>query len=79
MELGSYGHPNSSLPLPKKKLMTTPLIALYVAMPFTDSVARITVLSGWLFVTKHPESVAREKTTDMSDMQADPIVVFQKR
>ena len=48
-------------------------------MPFTDSVARLTVLSGWLFVTKHPESVAREKTTDMSDMQADPIVVFQKR
>ncbi|XP_043198443.1 acyl-CoA Delta-9 desaturase-like [Amphibalanus amphitrite] len=34
---------------------------------------------GWLFVAKHPESVAREKSTDMSDMLADPVVVFQKR
>ena len=36
-------------------------------------------LTGWLFVTKHPDSIAREKTTDMSDMAADPVVVFQKR
>ncbi|XP_066994129.2 acyl-CoA Delta-9 desaturase [Anabrus simplex] len=34
---------------------------------------------GWLMVRKHPEVIAKGKTVDMSDLEADPIVMWQKR
>uniref|UniRef100_A0A336MI11 CSON002025 protein n=1 Tax=Culicoides sonorensis TaxID=179676 RepID=A0A336MI11_CULSO len=34
---------------------------------------------GWLMVKKHPAVIAKGKTIDMSDMEADPIVMFQKK
>lgn len=33
---------------------------------------------GWLFLTPHPEVVAKRKIIDMSDLEADPIVMWQK-
>lgn len=32
---------------------------------------------GWLLCRKHPEVFAKGKTLDMSDLYADPIVMFQ--
>ena len=34
---------------------------------------------GWLFMTPHPDVVAKRKTADVSDLEADPIVMWQKR
>lgn len=34
---------------------------------------------GWLFLTPHPEVVAKRKIVDLSDLHADPIVMWQKR
>jgi stearoyl-CoA desaturase (delta-9 desaturase) len=34
---------------------------------------------GWLMVRKHPDVIAKGKTIDLSDLEADPIVRFQKK
>lgn len=34
---------------------------------------------GWLFTTPHPDVVAKRSVVDMSDLEADPIVMWQKR
>ena len=34
---------------------------------------------GWLFTTPHPDVVAKREAVDMSDLEADPIVMWQKR
>ena len=34
---------------------------------------------GWLFTTPHPDVVLKRKAVDMSDLEADPIVMWQKR
>ncbi|XP_055676503.1 acyl-CoA Delta-9 desaturase [Lutzomyia longipalpis] len=34
---------------------------------------------GWLFLTPHPNVVDKRKTIDMSDLEADPIVMWHKR
>jgi len=34
---------------------------------------------GWLFTTPHPDVVAKRKAADVSDLEADPIVMWQKR
>ncbi|EFN78053.1 acyl-CoA Delta(11) desaturase [Harpegnathos saltator] len=34
---------------------------------------------GWLFTTPHPDVVAKRTAVDMSDLEADPIVMWQKR
>ncbi|XP_011698188.1 PREDICTED: acyl-CoA Delta(11) desaturase [Wasmannia auropunctata] len=34
---------------------------------------------GWLFTTPHPDVVAKRKAVDMSDLEADSIVMWQKR
>ncbi|XP_034944269.1 acyl-CoA Delta(11) desaturase [Chelonus insularis] len=34
---------------------------------------------GWLFTEPHPDVVAKRKAVDMSDLIADPIVMWQKR
>ncbi|XP_034253876.1 acyl-CoA desaturase-like [Thrips palmi] len=34
---------------------------------------------GWLMVHKHPDVRAKGKIVDVSDLEADPIVMFQKR
>lgn len=32
---------------------------------------------GWVMVRKHPDVTKKGKTIDMSDLKADPIVMFQ--
>ncbi|KAG8036724.1 hypothetical protein G9C98_004046 [Cotesia typhae] len=34
---------------------------------------------GWLFITPHPDAVAKREAVDMSDLIADPIVMWQKK
>lgn len=34
---------------------------------------------GWLFLTPHPDVVEKRKVIDMSDLQADKIVMWQKK
>ncbi|KAK7901374.1 hypothetical protein WMY93_018143 [Mugilogobius chulae] len=34
---------------------------------------------GWLLVRKHPEVVEQGKKLDLSDLKADPVVMFQRR
>ncbi|KAH9392331.1 suppressor of clathrin deficiency, partial [Tyrophagus putrescentiae] len=34
---------------------------------------------GWLLVRKHPEVIRKGRTVDLSDLLADPIVMFQRR
>ncbi|XP_018908758.2 acyl-CoA Delta-9 desaturase [Bemisia tabaci] len=34
---------------------------------------------GWLMVRKHPDVIAKGKLVDMSDMNADPLIMFQKK
>lgn len=34
---------------------------------------------GWLLVKKHPQVIKSGKTIDMSDLEADPLVMFQHR
>ncbi|KRT81554.1 hypothetical protein AMK59_5873, partial [Oryctes borbonicus] len=34
---------------------------------------------GWLFLTPHPDVVVKRKVVDMSDLEADPIVMWQKK
>lgn len=34
---------------------------------------------GWLMCRKHPDVALKGKTIDMSDLQADPVVAFQKK
>lgn len=34
---------------------------------------------GWLFTTPHPEVIAKRRAIDMSDLEADPIIMWQKR
>ncbi|KAL6426378.1 hypothetical protein ACFW04_009105 [Cataglyphis niger] len=34
---------------------------------------------GWLFITPHPDVVDKRKAVDMSDLEADSIVMWQKR
>ncbi|XP_006624917.1 acyl-CoA Delta(11) desaturase [Apis dorsata] len=34
---------------------------------------------GWLFITPHPDVVSKRKTVDMSDLEADRLVMWQKR
>lgn len=34
---------------------------------------------GWLMSKKHPLVIAKGKTIDMSDLEADSLVMFQKR
>lgn len=33
---------------------------------------------GWLMCKKHPDVKAKGQTIDMSDIEADPVVMFQK-
>jgi len=34
---------------------------------------------GWLLCRKHDDVKTKGKTVDMSDLEADPVVMFQKR
>ena len=34
---------------------------------------------GWLLIKKHPDVKNKGKTLDMSDLEADPIVMWQKK
>ncbi|XP_030369653.1 stearoyl-CoA desaturase 5 [Scaptodrosophila lebanonensis] len=34
---------------------------------------------GWLFLTPHPKVIAKRKVIDMSDLEADPVVMFQRK
>lgn len=34
---------------------------------------------GWLLVRKHPDVKEKGKTLDTSDLDADPVVMFQKK
>lgn len=34
---------------------------------------------GWIFVKKHPEVLKRGKTIDISDVEKNPILMFQKK
>ena len=34
---------------------------------------------GWLMVRKHPDVFTKGKTVDMSDLERDPIVMWQKK
>lgn len=34
---------------------------------------------GWLMLTPHPQVVEKRKIIDMSDLEQDPIVMFQKK
>ncbi|XP_011863272.1 PREDICTED: acyl-CoA Delta(11) desaturase-like, partial [Vollenhovia emeryi] len=34
---------------------------------------------GWLLIRKHPDVISKGATIDMSDLEKDPIVVFQRR
>ena len=34
---------------------------------------------GWLMIKKHPDVKLKGKTIDMSDLEADPVVMFQKK
>lgn len=34
---------------------------------------------GWLMVRKHKDVLIKGKTVDLSDLEADPVVMFQKR
>jgi stearoyl-CoA desaturase (Delta-9 desaturase) len=34
---------------------------------------------GWLYVKKHPEVIAAGRTLDFSDLERDPVVMFQDR
>lgn len=34
---------------------------------------------GWLMVKKHPDVKEKGKSIDMSDIEADPVVMWQKR
>lgn len=34
---------------------------------------------GWLFTTPHPDVILKQKAVDMSDLEADPIIMWQKR
>ena len=34
---------------------------------------------GWLMVRKHPDVITKGRTIDLSDLEQDPIVVWQRR
>lgn len=34
---------------------------------------------GWVVLTPHPEVVEKRKVIDMRDLEADPVVMFQKK
>jgi stearoyl-CoA desaturase (delta-9 desaturase) len=34
---------------------------------------------GWLMMRKHPDVIAKGKTIDLSDLEADPVVMFQHK
>jgi len=34
---------------------------------------------GWLLVRKHPDVISKGVTVDMSDLEKDPVVVWQRR
>ncbi|KAK0164233.1 hypothetical protein PV328_002884 [Microctonus aethiopoides] len=34
---------------------------------------------GWLLVRKHPDVITKGKTVDMSDLEKDPVIVWQRR
>jgi stearoyl-CoA desaturase (delta-9 desaturase) len=34
---------------------------------------------GWLLVRKHPDVINKGATIDMSDLEKDPVVVWQRR
>ena len=34
---------------------------------------------GWLLIRKHPDVKTKGKTVDMSDLEEDPIVIWQRR
>ncbi|XP_062125679.1 LOW QUALITY PROTEIN: acyl-CoA Delta-9 desaturase [Drosophila sulfurigaster albostrigata] len=34
---------------------------------------------GWLFLTPHPKVIAKRKVIDMSDLEADAVVMFQRK
>lgn len=34
---------------------------------------------GWLMVRKHKDVIVKGKTVDLSDLEADPLVMFQKK
>jgi len=34
---------------------------------------------GWLMVRKHPDVMAKGRGIDMKDLEADPVVMFQKK
>lgn len=34
---------------------------------------------GWLMVRKHKDVMNKGKTVDLSDLEADPVVMFQKK
>lgn len=35
--------------------------------------------AGWLMMRKHPAVIAKGKNIDMSDVEADPLVRFQRK
>ena len=34
---------------------------------------------GWLLVRKHPDVIEKGRKLDVSDLKADPVVMFQKK
>lgn len=34
---------------------------------------------GWLMVKKHKDVITKGKTVDLSDLEADPVVMFQRK
>lgn len=34
---------------------------------------------GWLMVRKHPDVISKGATIDMSDLEKDPVVIWQRR
>lgn len=49
------------------------------ADPFNPSRGFFFSHIGWLFCKKHPDVAAKGKSIDLSDLKADPIVMFQRK
>lgn len=49
------------------------------ADPYTNSRGFFFAHIGWLLCKKHPEISAKGKLLDLSDIKADPFVMFQRK
>lgn len=55
------------------------LNTLFAIFNYIHHLSLTIFIKGWLMVKKHPELLRKGATLDLSDLTADPVIMFQRK